>query len=261
MTNFLAAHQFEAGTLALMKNSKLVFRQGYGWRDTNFTTVIQLDNLLRLASVTKTLTASSIYKLIAAGKITTNTKVYDYIGIAPWNGTLGDSRITNITIQNLLDHSGGWNQYTSPVADPMFHTITASTNMGLDYPAGPAAIIAWMFSKPLDFAPGTTNVYCNLGFSILGRVIEKASAKPYLDYIQQDLLGNAGLTNILGFTNVIQSRSRPRDLAPWEIWYADVPQYLSRSAVDFPTNLSVRTIDGAAYYESFDSFGWVSGSA
>ena len=115
MTNFLTAHKFEAGTLALMKDSKLVFRQGYGWRDTNFTTVIHPDNLFRLASVTKTLTASSIYKLIAAGKITTNTKVFDYISIAPWNGTLGDYRITNITIQNLLDHSGGWNQYTSPV--------------------------------------------------------------------------------------------------------------------------------------------------
>src|SRR5690348_12915408 len=69
MTNFLTAHKFEAGTLALMKDSKLVFRQGYGWRDTNFTTVLHPDNLFRLASVTKTLTASSIYKLIAAGKI------------------------------------------------------------------------------------------------------------------------------------------------------------------------------------------------
>jgi CubicO group peptidase (beta-lactamase class C family) len=110
------------------------------------------------------LTASSIYKLIAAGKFTTNTKVFDYIGIAPWNGTLGDSRITNITIQNLLDHSGGWNQYTSPVGDPMFRPAMASTNMGLNYPAGPTDIIAWMFSKPLDFALGATNVYCNLGY-------------------------------------------------------------------------------------------------
>jgi N-acyl-D-amino-acid deacylase len=223
--------------------------------------VIHPDNLFRLASVTKMLTASSIYKLIAAGKITTSTKIYDYIGIAPWNGVLGDNRITNITVQSLLDHSGGWNQYASPVGDPVFRTIQASTNLGLSYPAAPTNVISWMFSKPLDFAPGTTNVYCNLGYSILGRVIEKASGKSYMDYIQQDLLGNAGLINILGFTNVVQSRSRPRDLAPWEIWYADVPQFLSRSAVDFPTNLLVRGIDGVAYYESFDSFGGLSASA
>src|ERR1700694_767715 len=69
MTNYLATHQFEAGTLALMHGSKLVFRQGYGWRDSNFTTVIHPDNLFRLASVSKMLTESAIYKLVDAGKI------------------------------------------------------------------------------------------------------------------------------------------------------------------------------------------------
>jgi len=261
MTDFLAAHNFEAGTLALMKDSKLVFRQGYGWRDTNFTKVIHPDNLFRLASVSKTITASAIYKLIGAGKFTTNTTVYSYLGIAPWGGVLGDSRITNITVQHLLDHAGGWNQYTSPVHDPVFRTIQISTNMGLNYPAMPTNVISWMLSKPLDFAPGTTNFYSNFGYSLLGRVIEKASGKSYMDYIQQDLLGNAGLTNILGFTNVMQSHSRPGDLAPWEIWYADVPQFLTASAVDFPTNLTARFVDGADYYESYDSFGGLSASA
>ncbi len=260
MTNFLAAHNFESGTLALMKDSKLVFRQGYGWRDTNFTTVIHPDNLFRLASVSKTLTASAIYKLIGAGKFTTNTTIYSYLGIAPWNGTIGDSRITNITVQHLLDHAGGWNQFTSPVHDPVFRTIQISTNMGLNYPAAPTNVISWMFSKPLDFTPGTTNVYSNFGYSLLGRIIEKACGKSYMDYIQQDLLGDAGLTNILGFTNVVQSHSRPRDLAPWEIWYADVPQFLTTSAVDFPTNLTARFVDGADYYESYDSFGGLSAS-
>jgi hypothetical protein len=36
---------------------------------------------------------------------------------------LGDSRITNITVAELLDHSGGWNSGTSPVGDPPFDTI------------------------------------------------------------------------------------------------------------------------------------------
>ena len=261
MTNYLVAHQFEAGTLALMHDSKLVFRQGYGWRDTNFTTVIHPDNLFRLASVSKMLTASAIYKLVAAGKITTSTKIYGYLGIPPWGGVLGDSRITNITVQNLLDHSGGWNTATSPVRDAVFSTIQISTDMGLNHPATPTNVISWMFSKPLDFTPGTTNVYANFGYQLLGRIIEKAGGKSYINYLQQDLLGSAGITNALGFTNVMQSYSRPRDLAPWEIWYADQPQRLANSAVDFPTNLTARGIDGGYYYESFDSFGGVSASA
>jgi CubicO group peptidase (beta-lactamase class C family) len=261
MTNYLVTHQFEAGTIALMYNSKLVFRQGYGWRDTNFSTVIHPDNLFRLASVSKMLTASAIYQLIDAGKIATNTLVYSYLGIPPWGGTLGDSRITNITVLDLLNHSGGWDRDTSPVGDPVFDTIEISTQMGLNYPAAATNVISWMFSKPLDFAPGTTNVYSNFGYQILGRVIEKATGKRYIDYIQQNLLANAGLTNGLGFTNVIQSHSRPRDLSPWEIWYANDPQFLGQSAFDFPTNIYARDVDGGFYIESFDCFGGMSASA
>ncbi len=202
MTNFLVAHQFASGTLTLMSGSKLVLRQGYGWRDTNFTAAIHPDNLFRLASVSKKLTASAIYKLVDAGRITTSTKMYAYLGIAPWGGVLGDTRITNITVQNLLDHSGGWNDNISPVGDPVFSTVTISAALGLNHPATPTDVISWMFSKPLDFAPGTTNVYSNFGYMLLGRVIEKASGKTFINYIQQDLLGNVVITNALGFTNV-----------------------------------------------------------
>ena len=261
MTNYLAAHQFEAGTLALMHGGKLVFRQGYGWRDPNLTAVIHPDNLFRLASVSKMLTESAIYKLVDAGKITLNTLAYSYLGIPPWGGALGDSRINTITIQNLLDHKGGWDSAISPVGDPVFRTIQISTEVGLAYPAAPTNVISWMFSKPLDHAPGTTYAYSNLGYQILGRAIEKASGKSYINYIQQDLMGSAAISNALGFTNVIQSRSRPSDLAPWEIWYTEPTPYLGSSAVDFPTNMVVRDVDGGLYYESFDSFGGVSASA
>jgi CubicO group peptidase (beta-lactamase class C family) len=254
MTNFMTTHSFEAGTIALMKNSKMVLRQGYGWRDTNKTIVIHPDNLFRLASVSKTITGSAINKLVSAGQISASTKVYSYLGIQPWGGVLGDNRITNITVQHLLDHAGGWNRNTSPVGDAVFSTIQISGNMGLGFPAAPTNVISWMFSKPLDFTPGAASIYSNFGYDVLGRVLEKASGKSYVNYLQQDLLGPYGITNI------VLSRSRPRDLDPWEIWYGDSPT-LYPSAVDYPTNLFVRWADGGGYYESFDAFGGLSASA
>jgi CubicO group peptidase (beta-lactamase class C family) len=254
MTNYMATHGFEAGTLALMRSSKLVLRQGYGWRDTYKTNVLHPDNLFRLASVSKTITGSAIRKLVNAGKFTTSTKVYSYLGIQPWGGVLGDNRITNITIQHLLDHAGGWNRDISPVGDAVFKTVQISTEMGLTTPASASNVIQWMFSKPLDFAPGAASAYSNFGYGILGRVVEKASGKSYIDYLQQDLLGPFGITNI------VLSRSRPRDFGPWDIWYADSPA-LYRSAVDYPTNMNVRWADGGGYYESFDAFGGLSASA
>jgi CubicO group peptidase (beta-lactamase class C family) len=254
MTNYLVGHAFEAGTLALMKNTKLVFRQGYGWRETNLVVAAHPDNLFRLASISKPITGCAITKLLNAAAFTSGTKVYSYLGILPWGGTLTDSRITNITVQHLLDHAGGWNRDVSPIGDPVFNTIQISSQMGLSYPAAPTNVISWVFAKPLDFAPGTSNVYSNFGYDVLGRVVEKASGKTYINYLAQNLLGPFGITNI------IQARSRPRDLAPLEIWYQDSP-YLYQSAVDYPTNLLARFADGGGYYESYDSFGGLSASA
>ena len=260
MTNFMASFQYSAGTLALMKDSKLVLRTGYGWRDTNKTVVIHPDNLFRLASVSKTITEVAIHKLVNDGKLSYSTLVYSYLGIPPAGGVLGDARIPNITVQHLLDHQGGWDNTVSPVGDPVFRTIQVSTELGLNYPAQPTNVISWMFAKPLDFTPGSKSVYANFGYQILGRVIEKASSKSYINYIRQDVFGSAGITNI------IQARSRPSDLAPWEIWYDtgvvdDSGLALMPSAVDFPTNKLVRFMDGGGYWESFDAFGGLCASS
>jgi len=252
MTNYMASHGFEAGTLALMKNSKLVFRDGYGWLNTNKTSVIHPDNLFRLASVSKTITGCAIRKLMNAGAISSSTKVYSYLGIPPWNGNLGDTRITNITVQHLLDHQGGWTGGGSG-SEAVFQTVSISTAMGLTYPAAASNIISWMWSQPLQFTPGTSNVYSNFGYQILGRVVEKASGKPFINYLREDMFLPVGVTNI------IQSRSRPWERDPWEIWYADTGT--TRSAVDFPTNITVRYVDGGHYLESFDAFGGLSASA
>ena len=84
-------------------------------------------------------------------------------------------------------------------------------------------------------------------------MVERVSGKSYANYLREDLFGPYGITNI------IPARSRPVDLDPWEIWYADTGR--TRSAVDFPTNIQVRYVDGGHYLESFDAFGGLSASA
>ncbi len=252
-TVFMNARGFEAGTIAVMKDSKLVLRQGYGWRDASKASVIHPDNLFRLASVSKTMTVVAITQLINAGKISKDTKVYAYLGIQPWRGVLGDARTNDITVQHLLDHTAGWDNGIASSGGDVFNTVSISTSMGLDHPATAREVIGWAFSKPLDFAPGAKSVYSNFGYMVLGRVIEKASGKSYIDYLRDDLFGPVGINNI------ILSRSRPADRDPWEIWYAGTAT--RRSAVDFPANVTVRTVDGGYYFESFDSFGGLSASA
>ncbi len=123
MTNFMVPRNFEVGTIAVLKDDRLVLRQGVGWRDRAKTAVIQPDSLMRRASVSKTLTGSAITKLVDSGKLAYNTPVYALLGIQPLGGTLGDARITKITVQHLLDHTAGWDRNVGPVFDPVFDTI------------------------------------------------------------------------------------------------------------------------------------------
>lgn len=253
MTNFMSPRSFEAGTIALMKDDLLVLRQGFGWQNQSKTAVIHPDAIMRLASVCKPLTGSAITKLVKDGRLSYDTKVYSLLGLEPFGGVLGDSRITNITIRQLLDHTAGWDRGVGPVFDPVFSTLQISGEMGLDHPANPAEVIRWMFAKPLQFAPGTKSVYSNFGYDVLGRVIEKVTGVSYAAYLRNILF------QPLGITNIIQSRSRPLDRDPREIWYAD--SSLERSAVDYPTNKLVSFADGGGYTESFDSFGGMAASA
>lgn len=261
MRNAMTEHHVLSGTIAVTIDGKLVLREGYGWSDAACTIVTHPDTLFRLASVSKTLTHSAIEKLIQAGAIKRDMPVYPYLKIAPWGGHLGDERISHITVEQLLNHSGGWKGGGKP-NDWVFRTVEISKAMKLDHPAGPREVISWVLSKPLDFAPGTETAYSNFGYMLLGRVIEKASGKTYVDYIQQELLNPAAINNPIGFKNIIQSRSRPRDLNAWETWYT-YKRDRSRmpSAVDYPKPLTVPFCEGGYFYESFDAFGGLTASA
>jgi len=261
MRSTMTEHHTLSGTIALMIDGRLVLREGYGWSSADCTIVTHPDTLFRLASVSKTLTHSAIEKLIQAGAIKRDMLVYPYLKIAPWGGRLGDERIAQITVEQLLNHSGGWKGGGKP-NDWVFRTVEISKAMKLDHPAGPREVISWVFSKPLDFAPGKETAYSNFGYMLLGRVIERASGKSYTNYIQQDLLGPSAVNNTIGFKNVIQSRSRPRDLAPWETWYTYKRDHSRMpSAVDYPKNITASFCTGGYYFESFDSFGGLTASA
>lgn len=249
--DFMDTKSIKAGTLTIVKDGHLIMRQGFGWQTENLSATTHPDTIFRLASVSKPITASAIATLIGEKKISRSTKAYHYLGIEPWNGILLDSRILDIDIAMLLDHKGGWDRSTSPYGNIVGDTVTISQEMGLDHPADANEMISWVFSKPLDFKPGSKSAYSNFGYQVLGRIVEKASGKPFIDYIQQNLLKDTEAQFYL-------SRSRPEDRPLNEIWYDG--SFDSPSAIDFPENKIVSYVDGGHYYESGDAYGGISAS-
>jgi CubicO group peptidase (beta-lactamase class C family) len=172
-------------TVAVAKNGRLILARGYGYADFEARQLMQPDAMLRIGSNSKVLTAMAILHLKDQGLIDLDSRFLDILTQYQLASD-GDARLRNITIRDLLRHSGGWDRDKS--GDPMGWQGPVSKALGIDMPVLCPDIIRYMMGQPLDFAPGTRQVYSNLGYCILGRVIEKISGEPYELYVRNHVL-------------------------------------------------------------------------
>src|ERR1039457_3474283 len=63
-----------------------------------------------------------------------------------------------------------------------------------------------MIEQPLDFAPGTRDAYCNLGFQILGLIIEQVSGHPLEGFIRDNVFNPIGATDMQAARNLLEQR-------------------------------------------------------
>jgi CubicO group peptidase (beta-lactamase class C family) len=242
------------GQVAVAKDGKLVFNRGYGWADVENKLPVQPDALFRIASVSKTVTATAIMKLIEDGKLTLATKAFPVMGLQPAANATIDPRLETITVEQLLVHSGGFDSSTG--FDPQFLPFSrmAAGTMGLEDPPEAETIVRWMQGVSLDFDPGTKSVYSNFGFNVLGRVIERASGQPYGEYVRDHLLTPAGISGMeLG-------RTRREFRAPKEVVYYSPEGVGLRDSVFWGEGY-VPVAYGSYYQEALDAHGGYIASA
>src|SRR6478672_7410447 len=197
LQNFMVGKPIPGGTIAITHNDELIYERGIGYSDAAHTMPMQETALMRLASVSKPVTASAIHQLAKDGQLDLNAKVFNISGnggilnVTPYNGTLGDSRLRDITVQELLEHTGGWNRDTA--GDLAFRDVQIATAMGLPSPPGSTNTARYILSQPLQFTPGTTSNYSNIGYMFLGMVVEAASGQGYESYVDSHVLAPAGI--------------------------------------------------------------------
>jgi N-acyl-D-amino-acid deacylase len=105
-----------------------------------------------------------------------------------------EPRLPEITIRQLLDHTGGWDRSKS--FDPMFRPQEIATANNAAAPASAVEVIRYMLSRPLDFNPGTRYAYSNYGYCVLGRLIEKVSGQPYDHFVRDRILAPIKITRM-----------------------------------------------------------------
>jgi len=173
--------------VAIVKDEKLIFAKGYGYADVEAKIAVSPDQLFRIASVSKLVTAVAIMKLVESGKIKLDSKVFGKYGILNKEKQfqIKDNRLENITVRNLLNHSGGWTQRYGDVA---FLPKIVSEQTGDPMPLKITSYIKFVSSKRLHFEPGSSSAYSNLGYMILGEVIAAVSKTSYEKFVKENVL-------------------------------------------------------------------------
>jgi CubicO group peptidase (beta-lactamase class C family) len=184
MTDFLGKNPKVPGAaVAVARHGRIVYSRGFGYADG--MTKVEPDSKFRIASISKPITAVAILRLVEQKKLKLDDLVFDVLELTePKKGF--DPRWRAITIRHLLQHTGGWDRDKS--FDAMFINDKVCKRFDIPSPAMQNDILRYMLEQKLDFDPGSRFAYSNLGYSILGRVIEKLTGGPYEDFVRREVL-------------------------------------------------------------------------
>lgn len=139
------------------------------------------DTLYGIGSISKMYTTAAVMQLVQSGKIQLDAPVTRYLP----NFKMADERYKQITVRMLLNHSSG-----------LMGSSTDSAFL-FDDPDRSATedLLNRLATQRLKADPGAYSVYCNDGFTLAELVVEAVSGKSFPDYLREDLLTPAGLTN------------------------------------------------------------------
>lgn len=189
---YLKRWEINGAQLVITRNDSLLYARGFGWADKEKGIKMQPSMVMRYASVSKLITAVGIMKLWEKKKLKMNEKVFGGNGIlndTTYTNSIKDKRYYDITVEQLLRHKAGFNNYAG---DPMFSTRYIIMQNHLTTPPDHNTLLRILLKRHLGYTPGQAKCYSNLGYMLLSMIIEKKSGMKYEDFMQKYVLHPAG---------------------------------------------------------------------
>ncbi len=182
---FMKTYSIPGISISVAKNDDIIYSYGYGFANVSTKERVTPNHLFRLASISKQFTTICIMKLYEEGKLDLDDTVFGTGGIleAEFPEVTTGSK-AEVTIRQFLNHTSGWK---SDPYDPQFDS--PYKNYTLDQQ------IKYMLGTERTFSGSTNYSYYNLGFSILGKVIEKVTGKTYETYLKE-VMALAGVADV-----------------------------------------------------------------
>lgn len=194
---FMADNGIPGAIFALSRNGEVLAQRGYGWRDRGLTEAMPADARMRIASITKPVVAAAVHALVQEGALSMTDYAFDLGqpggGILPVDPfpELSDPRLAQVTVQHLLNHTGGWDR--SEVGDWTYQEVQVAEAMGLNGTPGRENMMNYILGQPLQFSPGQRESYSNIGYLAAGLLVEHVSGQDLMTVIHQRVLGPLGV--------------------------------------------------------------------
>lgn len=189
---YLLRWEINGAQIAVTRNDSLLYVKGFGWADMEKKQEMQPSNIMRLASVSKLLTAVGVMRLAEVGTLKLSDHVFGPKGIlndTAFTNAIKDQRYLDITVEQLLRHKAG---FTTGAGDPMFSTRYIMMQNRLTTPPDNNTLMKILLKRRLGFTPGTAKRYSNVGYTLLSMIIEKKTRMSYEDYMRRFVFEPAG---------------------------------------------------------------------
>lgn len=189
---YLKRWEINGAQLVITRNDSLLYARGFGYADKEKGITMEPNMVMRFASVSKLITAVGIMKLYEMKKLHMSDKVFGPKGIlndTTFCNSIKDPRYYDITVEQLLRHQAGFNNYAG---DPMFSTRYIIMQNHLTTPPDHKTLLRILLKRHLGYTPGQGKCYSNLGYMILSEIIANKSGMKYENFMQKYVLHPAG---------------------------------------------------------------------
>ncbi|SDM12947.1 CubicO group peptidase, beta-lactamase class C family [Daejeonella rubra] len=238
-------------SVAVVKKGNIIYTHSFGTKDNTTNAPLTNENIFRIASISKSFSATSIMQLIEAGKLSIDDDISDLVGFKVRNPRFPEKVIT---LKMLLSH-------TSSINDSQGYFTLDAIN--------PAKNPDWKkcFS---DYAPGTDYRYCNLNYNMIGTVIEKYSGERFDNYVKNHILNPLGLyggynvdsLDANRFATLHEYNSTTKKLSPSPLAYAPRREEIKNYVMGYSTpifsptgGMKISATDLAKYMSMHMNFG------
>jgi CubicO group peptidase (beta-lactamase class C family) len=177
------------GNILIADKGEVVYKNSYGFANETTKEKLTENSIFELASVSKQFTAMAIVLLKKAGKLNYEDKLDKFIPALNF--------YENITIRNLLNHTGGLPDYMG-IMDTIFDKSKIATNKDM--------ISIFAKAKPAILFKPNKYEYSNTGYALLASIIEKASGLTYKNYLDKVIFKPLQMTNSFVYTRRLAPR-------------------------------------------------------